>query len=179
MRVLLRILAPLLGLALAAAGVLFVIEVVAAWVRPDATAGLVVPWPDWRATLETLTWANTPVPAIAITVAVVGLLLVLLGLSARRSDVHLDGPSLEMAVTTAPRVLARLVGTRVRATDDVAGATVTASARKVAVRAQSWNDASRELRGTVTTRVNDLITELPLRRRPRVSVSLQERKGPR
>lgn len=179
MRVLLRILAPLLGLALAAAGVLFVIEVVAAWVRPDATVGLVVPWPDWRATLENLTWADNPVPTIAITVAVVGLLLVMLGLTARRSDVHLDAPSPEIAVTTAPRVLARLVGTRVRATDDVAAATVTASARKVTVSAQSWNDSTPELRGTVASRVDDLLAELPLRRRPRVSVSLQERKGPR
>lgn len=179
MRVLLRILAPLLGLALAAAGVLFVIEVVAAWVRPDATTGLVVPWPDWRASLENLTWANTPVPAIAITVAVVGLLLVLIGIAARRSDVHLDAPSPEIAVTTAPRVLARLVGTRVRATDDVAGATVTASARRVSVSAQSWNDATPELRGTVTSRVDDLLDDLPLRRRPRVSVSVSERKGPR
>ena len=36
MRVLLRLLAPLLGLALAAAGLLLAIEVVAAWVRPPA-----------------------------------------------------------------------------------------------------------------------------------------------
>ena len=179
MRVLLRILAPLLGLALAAAGVLIAVEVVAAWVRPTAATGLVVPWPDWRAALENLTWAQTPVPAIAIVVAVVGLLLVLLGLSARRSDIHLDAPTDEIAVTTAPRVLARLVGTRVRATDDVASAGVTASARKVAVSAQAWNDATPELRGTVTTRVEDLLTELPLRRRPRVAVSVQERKGPR
>ena len=66
MRVLLSVLAPLLGLALAAVGVLLVIEVVAAWVRTPATTGLLVPWPDWRASLEALTWANTPVPAIAI-----------------------------------------------------------------------------------------------------------------
>jgi hypothetical protein len=179
MRVLLRILAPLLGLALAAAGVLFVIEVVAAWGRPAATTGLVVPWPDWRVTLETLSWADTPVPAIAIVVAVIGLLLVLLGMSARRADIHLEGPGPEITVTTAPRVLARLVGTRVRATDDVAAATVTASARKVSVSAQSWNDATPELRSTVDSRVGELLDELPLRRRPRVSVSLQERKGTR
>jgi Family of unknown function (DUF6286) len=178
MRVLLRILAPLLGLALAAAGVLFAIEVVAAWVRPDVATGLLVPWPDWRATLENLTWADDPVPGIAIGVAVLGLLLVLLGLSARRSDIHLEAPG-GIAVTTAPRVLARLVGTRVRATDDVAGAAVTASARKVSVTAQAWGDPTPELRGTVRSRVDELLDELPLRRRPRVGVSLQDRKGPR
>ena len=177
MRVLLRILAPLLGLALAAAGVLFAIEVVAAWVLPDATAGLLVPWPDWRATLENLAWADDPVPGIAIGVAALGLLLVLLGLSARRSDIHLDAPG-QIVVTTAPRVLARLVGTRVRATDDVAGAAVTASARKVSVTAQAWGDATPELRDTVRSRIDELLDELPLRHRPRVGVSLQERRGP-
>jgi hypothetical protein len=54
MRLLLRLLAPLLGLALAAAGVLLVIEVVAAWVRPATGSGLLVPWPEWRGTLENL-----------------------------------------------------------------------------------------------------------------------------
>jgi hypothetical protein len=178
MRVLLRILAPVLGLALAAAGVLFVIEVVAAWVIPDATTGLLVPWPDWRATLENLTWADNPVPGIAIGVAALGLLLVLVAVSARRSDIHLDAPG-QIVVTTAPRVLARLVGTRVRATDDVASAAVTASARKVSVTAQGWGDATPELQDTVRSRVDELLDELPLRRRPRVGVSVQERKGPR
>jgi hypothetical protein len=179
MRVLLRVLAPLLGIALAAAGVLFVIEVVAAWARADATSGLLVPWYDWRATVEDLSWNENPVPAIAIGVAVIGLLLVLLGLSARRSDVRLDGPSPEITVTTSPRVVARLVGTRVRATEDVAAATVTASARKVSVTAQAWGEATPALRDTVVTRVTDLLAELPLHRRPRVAVSLQDRKGVR
>ncbi|MGI9003565.1 MAG: DUF6286 domain-containing protein [Pseudonocardia sp.] len=179
MRVLLRLLAPLLGLALAAAGVLLVIEVVAVWVRPAATTGLVVPWPDWRTISTTLTWSNTPVPAVAIGVAVVGLLLVLLGLLARRSDIVLTAPTPEITVTTSPRVLARLVGRHVRATDDVAGASVTASRRTVAVSVQGWGKADPELRGTVRNRVKAMLDELPLRRRPRVTVAVQDRKGPR
>lgn len=179
MRVLLRVLAPLLGLALAAAGVLLVIEVVAAWVRPATGTGLLVPWPAWRATLEELTWAGNPVPAVAIGVAVLGLLLVLLGLTARRSDIHLDAPRPEMTVTTSPRVLARLVGRRVRATDDVAAASVTASRRKVTVSAEGFGDAKPTLRSDVTARVDALLDELPLHRRPRVAVAVQVRKGPR
>lgn len=178
MRVLLRVLAPVLGLALAAAGVLLAIEVVAAWVRPPTT-GLLVPWPGWRSTLETLTWAANPVPAIAIGIAAVGLLLVLLGLLARRSDVHLDGPVPEMTVTTSPRVLARIVGRTVRATDAVAAASVTASRRKLSVSAQGWAGADASLRTAITSAVDALLDELPLSRRPRVSVSVQERKGPR
>jgi hypothetical protein len=179
MRVLLRVIAPLLGLAMAAVGVLVVLEVVAAWVRPGATSGLVVPWRDWRTTLDALTWAQNPVPAIAIGVGVVGLLLVLLGLLARRSDISLDGPVPEITVTTSPRVLARLVGRRVRSADEVATATVTASRRRVAVSAQSWPGADPELPATVRRAVTELLDQLPLHRRPRVAVSVHERKGPR
>ncbi|QJY49437.1 DUF6286 domain-containing protein [Pseudonocardia broussonetiae] len=179
MRVLLRVLAPLLGLALAAAGVLLVIEVVAAWVRTPATTGLLVPWPDWRTSLEALTWADVPVPGIAIGVAVVGLLLVLLGLLARRHDIALTSPAPEVTVTTTPRVLARLVGRRVRAADGVAAASVTATGRRVSIGAQAWNDAGPELRDSVSSTVDTLLDELPLARRPRVSVTVQQRKGPR
>jgi Family of unknown function (DUF6286) len=178
MRVLLRILAPLLGLALAAAGVLLVIEVVAAWVRTPATSGVVVPWPDWQATLAGLSWNQLPVAPVAIGVAVAGLLLLLIGLLARRADITLDSPGDDVAVTTSPRVLARIVGTRVRATDDVAAASVTASARRIAVAAEAWDEPG-DLRATVAGRVDTLLDELPLRRRPRVAVTVADRKGPR
>ena len=167
MRAVLRVLAPLLGIALAAAGVLVVIEVVAAWVLPEHEGGLLVPWPDWVATLAGLSWNQSPVRghrhrrrrgrpaddhrrtrrAARATCA-----------SRRRRT--------DMTVTTSPRVLARLVGTRVRASDDVLSASVTASARRVAVTARAWNDAPEELRETIVDRVQELLDELPLRRTP-------------
>lgn len=175
MRVLLRLLAPLIGLGLAAVGLLLAIEVVAAWLRPPADRGLLVPWPQWRATLEQLTWAQRPVPEIAIGVAAVGLLLILLGLLARRADIALDAPTEEITVTTSPRVLARMVGRRVRAADGVAAATVTASRRRVTVTAEGWADPDLQLRATVEARVDELLDELPLAHRPTVSVRLTER----
>jgi hypothetical protein len=178
-RVLLRVLAPLLGLAVAVVGVLVVIEVVAAWVRPGTTAGLVVPWHEWYAALVRTSWDDAPVPGIAIGAAVAGLLLVLVGLLARRTDIAVDAPAPEITVTTSPRVLARLVGRRVRAADDVAAASVTASRRKVSVAAEAWSDATPELGDSVRTNVEHLLDELPLRRRPRVTVTVQNRKGPR
>ena len=177
MRALLRVLASLLGTALAAAGVLVVIEVVAAWVLPGSEAGLLVPWQAWGAVLAGLSWNESPVPGIAIGVGVAGLLLVIVGLAARRVDMHLEAPGPAMTVTTSPRVLARLVGTRVRAADDVLSASVTASTRRVAVSARAWNDAPPDLRETIVTRVEELLEELPMRRRPRVAVSVQEREG--
>lgn len=179
MRLLLRVLSTVLGLALATAGLLLVIEVVAAWVRPAIPTGLVVPWADWRATLERTAWMDSPVPAVAIGVAGFGLLLALTGLLARRSDLVLRTAAPEITVTTSPRVLARIVGRRVRAVDDVAGAAVTATRRRISVSVQGWDDPGRELREAVADEVGELLDELPLGARPRVSVSVQERTGPR
>lgn len=176
MRVLLRVLAPLLSLVVAALGALVVIEVVAAWVNPAST-GLLVPWPSWRQPLESTLWSAGPVFWIAIGVGIVGLILLLVGLLARRHDITLRSPSEGITVTTAPRVLARLVGRRVRAADSVAGATVTASARKVTVRAQTRN-AGGDARSDVRSRVDEVLGELPLTRNPRVSVSTTGSKGP-
>ena len=179
MRGLLRVLAPVLGLALAAAGVLVVIEVVAAWVRPGMENGLLVPWPDWLATLAGLSWNDSPVPGIAIGVAVVGLLLMIVGLTARRAEVRLEAPTTDMTVTTSPRVLARLVGTRVRAFDDVLSASVSASARRVGVTVVAWHDAPPDLREVIVAAVKELLDALPLRRRPRVAVSVRKQEGVR
>jgi hypothetical protein len=178
-RAVLRVLAPLVALALAAACVLLVIEVVAAWVLPASEGGLLVPWSQWGATLADLSWNEKPVRATAIGVGVVGLLMVAVALAARRADVRLDAPSADMTVTTSPRVLARLVGTRVRASDDVFSASVTASERRVAVTVRAWNDAPDELRETVIGRVQEVLDELPMRRKPRVAVSVVEREGVR
>lgn len=179
MRVLLRVLSPLLGLILAAAGVLLIVEVVAGWVRPDATDGLLVPWVSWRSAADGLTWADPLVLGIAAGVGVLGLLMLLAGTSGRRRDIVLDSPAPDMTVTTSPRVLARLVGRRVRAADGVASASVTASRKKVSVAAQGHGDASPELRSSVDEQTRGVLDELPLTRRPRVAVSVTDRKGPR
>jgi hypothetical protein len=49
----------------------------------------------------------------------------------------------------------------------------------VSVTAHAWNDAGPELRAVITARVDELLDQLPLRRRPSVSVSVSQRKGPR
>jgi hypothetical protein len=65
----------------------------------------------------------------------------------------------------------------VRGTDDIFSASVTVSPRHVSVIAQAWGKADPELRDIVRARVEELLDELPLHRRPRVSVLVQERQG--
>jgi Family of unknown function (DUF6286) len=174
-RVFLRVLAPLLGLVLAVAGLALVVETVTAWVAPSSSP-LVVPWAAWRSALEGLTWQSGTLRVVAIVVGVVGLLVLLVGLVARRHDVYLADPVPEVTVTTSPRSLARAVGHEVRSHDDVLSASVVASATKVTVKASTLDPAD-EVRATLKTRVEETLANLPLARRPRVAVSVTTTKG--
>lgn len=175
MRLLLRVLSPLLGLVVAAAGLALAVETVVAWLAPGSSP-LVLPWPDWRAAVEGLTWQSNAVRVTAIVVAVVGLLVLLLGLVSRRHDVYLADPVPEVTVTTSPRSLARAVGHEVRSHGDVVSASVVASPSKITVKASTL-DAADAVKGTVRERVDELLGRLPLSRRPRVSVSVSTTKG--
>jgi hypothetical protein len=174
-RFLLRFLSPLLGLVVAAAGVLILLEVITAWVAPGSSP-LVVPWPSWQAALTTATWSSSTVTAAAAGIAVVGVLVLLVGLAARRHDVRLTDPVAEVTVTTSPRSLARAVGHEVRSHADVVSASVVASSNKVVVKAGTL-DAPDVGRAAVRERIDTLVTRLPLARRPRVSVSVAATKG--
>ncbi|MFC5994880.1 DUF6286 domain-containing protein [Pseudonocardia hispaniensis] len=186
MRTLVRVLAPLLSLVLAAVGVIAIIEVVAAWLRPPAGPGVVVPWAGWRSVLADVTWQQPWVAPIAIGTAALGLLLVLVGIAARRHDIPLAPPAPGISVVISPRVLARLVGRRVRATDGVAAASVTASGRVITVRAEGWVSGGQDdpgdlpaLRRDVREQVDQVLDELSPVKRPRVSIATRARRGPR
>lgn len=175
MRLLLRVLAPLLALLLAVAGLALVVETVTAWVAPSSSP-LVVPWPAWRSAIEGLTWQSGSVRAVAIVVGVVGLFVLVLGLVARRHDVFLADPVPEVTVTTSPRSLARAVGHEVRSHDDVVSASVVASSSKITVKAATL-DPAEEVRAAIRDRVTEMLVRLPLARRPRIAVSVTTTKG--
>lgn len=175
MRLLLRVLAPLLALLLAVVGLGIVVETVTLWVAPAASP-LVVPWPSWQAAVEGLTWQSGSVRAVAIVVGVVGLFVLLLGLVARRHDVYLADPVPEVTVTTSPRSLARAVGHEVRSHDDVVSASVVASAKKITVKAATL-DPAEDVRASLRERVDETLVRLPLAQRPRVAVSVTTTKG--
>lgn len=176
MRILLRVLSPLLGLAVAGLGAFVVLEVVWAWVRP-ADGPLALPWPVWQATLQGWNWTAVPIRLLGAGSAAVGLLLLLLALSAGRREVYLTSPAPEVTITTSPRSLARLVGHQVRELDHVASAAVTATARKVTVRAVSRRSAEAATPDIVQA-VRTLLSELPLARAPRVAVAVSTTEKP-
>lgn len=174
-RLLLRLLFPLLGLLVALIGLAFVVETVTAWVAPTSSP-LVLPWPTWRDGLASVTWQSGGARVVAVLVGVVGLVMLLVGFTARRRDVYLTDPVPEVTVTTSPRSLARAVGHEVRSHDEVVSASVVASSRKIVVKAATL-DAPEGVRTSVRGRVDELLTRLPLATRPKVSVSVSVNRG--
>jgi Family of unknown function (DUF6286) len=171
-RLFVRLLSTLLGLAVAAVGALLALEVGWYWWHPARApvSGLVVPWSRWRDALAAVGWDSFAVRLIAGVVAAAGLVLLVLAATARSRAVRLTDPAVEVSVTTSPRSLARLVGHAVRAQDNVTSASVTASAKRVRVRATSSLEGESELRPRLSAVITDLLGEVPLVRQPKVSV---------
>ncbi|GAA0541277.1 hypothetical protein GCM10011581_37320 [Saccharopolyspora subtropica] len=171
MRLLVRLITALLGLAVAALGALLVVETLWALARPHSP-GLLVPWRDVHGGLGALSWDDPPVRVTAAVVALVGLVLLLVASAAGRREYRLHDPAPEVTVTTDRRSLARLVGHQVREQDGVAGASVTAGAKRVQVRATAQFRESGDLRTRLTDTAERAVGELPLRTRPKVLVSV-------
>lgn len=168
MRVFVRLLASLFSLALAAVGALLAVEVAWHWWRPEST--LLIPWSSWRDTLTKTQWDSSAVRIIAWIVLAVGLVAIIACLSARVKAIKLADPDEQISVSTSPRSLARLVGQRVRAQENISGASVIASKKKIRVRAQSALASENELRPQLLETVTAVLEDVPLIRQPRVSV---------
>lgn len=168
MRLLIRILALVLGLAIAMAGVVVLVGVGWALAQPKQEA--LLPWQQWLDRAGELAWTAGPVRITAWALVAAGLVMLLLAALAGRHDVYLQDPAPDVTVTTSPRSLARIIGQRVRGTDGVRSASVTASARSVRVRATSRLLDERRLRPVLIEQVSTLVNGLPLARVPHVHV---------
>jgi hypothetical protein len=171
MRLLTRLVAALLGLVLAAAGVLLAVECGWALTRPSDD-GLIIAPGTIVSSLGAITWQATPVRLIAGGLVVLGLVLLILTIRSGNKDVRLHDPAPEVTVTTDSRSLARLVGHQIREQDGVAGATVTAGGKRVKVRATPRYAESGDLRGRLTETAEHAVHDLPLRSSPKVLVAV-------
>ncbi len=176
MRSLTRIIAVIAGLAVTAFGLLAVVETVAALLRPAAD-GLLVPWRTLAAQLGATPWSEPWVRGVGAGLAVLGLLLLALATTAQRRHIPLHDPAPGVNVVTDRRSLARVVAHEVREQPDVESTAVTAHSRRVRVKARTIGDPQRT-RQQVTDSAEQALAELPLPRRPHVSVSVSEVKEP-
>ncbi|MBA8825719.1 hypothetical protein FHX42_003085 [Saccharopolyspora lacisalsi] len=175
MRALIRLIAALLCLVLAAVGALFIAE--AAWFLAFPNDDfLLVAWPSIRADLAGIAWNGTPVRISGAVMVVAGLVLLVLVARARRGEIRLHDPAPQVTVTTDPKSLARLIGHQVRLQEDVAKASVTARRNRVRVRARAEIVDTGDLDTRLSELATETVRELPLPAVPKVSVSVRPAK---
>jgi len=174
MRLANRVMAALLSLAVACAGVLLIIEVIAARTGQDA---VIVNWPaayDWAARTA---WISGSIRVTAGILIALGLVLLLAELKpARASRLAVDPAKAGAAgIDTAytRRGVAAAIRSAVTDVDGVGGASVKVTRRKVTIGASAAardKAAARTLREPVTAAARQRLAALSLRQPPALSV---------
>src|SRR6195952_982663 len=142
MRAFNRILSVLLAVAIAVAGVLVVIEIIAATTDNDP---VVVKWHGLVDDLATNEWKTAGPRVAAIVLILVGLLLLLVALRRGKPatiGLTTEAPSVDM--TTTRRSLQRSLATTATSVDGITDASVKVKRRKVVVKARAVSGVTRE-----------------------------------
>jgi hypothetical protein len=168
-----RLLAFVLSLALIIGAAVVVIEVVAQRTGADPVLA------DWPAVLRwarDTSWGAAPVRLFSILLTIVGLALVVAQLKPRRpSQVSLDSGSDTTDATVTRRSLARTLRSAVTDVDGVSDAVVTV--RRHCIRVRAWTRAIQPsavtpMRETISQAVRDRLDAVRLKQPPTLSVRL-------
>lgn len=171
MRLFVRLITAVAGVVVAAAGALLAIESAWTLIRPGSR-GLVLGPVAVHDALTGFSWDDPPVRIAATALIVLGVVLLIVAITSGHREIRLHDPAPEVTVTTDRRSLARLVGHQVRDQDGVAGATVTAGANRVRVKASARFRESGDLRERLTSTAEHAVGDLPLPNTPKVLVSV-------
>lgn len=171
MRAFNRILCVLLAVAIAVAGVLTVIEVVAA--ATDNEPVLV----KWNGLVEDLTstqWKDVAARIAAGILIAVGLLLLLFALRrGKPATVGLRTGASDVDMTTTRRSLQRSLATSATTVDGISDAKVKVKRRKVAVKARAGSGVTKDDgRSRLTSTIQERLDALDLSDRRRLKVSV-------
>ncbi len=176
MRLLNRPLAFVLAVALAAAGAIVVVEVIAFAVNADP---VIVHWPTWVSWARRTQWNDAVIKTWAIVLIVVGAALLLLELKPRRVirlKVQSKHDATDAALTRAG--LSGAVRAAVLDIDGVSKAAVSVRRRSVSVAATSAarsQETAQELTAPVTQAAEERVAALQLKHAPRVKVRIASR----
>jgi hypothetical protein len=168
-----RLLAALLSLAVVAATVLLVTEVVR-WALDHPP--WLVPWDRWGDALLGARAGDAAVLAVSAAAALLGLLLLLFELTPRRPKAVGAEPLADGVVTVVTRSgLANAAETAARSVSGVRSASADVRRRSVVVEAGSrGRGVARELEGPVRDAVERDLAALRLDRTPKVRVRIEE-----
>ena len=167
--------ATIVAVVLLAVGVLAAIAGVArlvnsAWPAP-VTSG--------AAGLSSLTWASAAMIAASAVVAVLGVVLLVAGLKPgpfRTTRLQPAGSTSSAAVTDfviSTRAIARPAAARADSVDGVDSVSVSASGRRVGIRATTTSEQAEEIRGRIVDGVTQTLTTAGLHPAPRVTAHVR------
>jgi hypothetical protein len=171
MRILDRLLAFVLSLALVVGGVLLVVEVIAQRIGSDP---VLLNWPAAYRWARQTSWEAAPVRLISVLLSIIGLALLLAQLKPRRPVLlALDSGNHATDATITRRSLARTVRGAVTDVDGVSDADVSVRRRRIRVRARTRSAepaAATSMRDTVSQAARDRIEAVRLKQPPILSV---------
>jgi|tagenome__1003787_1003787.scaffolds.fasta_scaffold19667136_2 hypothetical protein len=174
MRLINRLLAALLALALFVLGVLVVVEVIAQRLGNEPA---IVDWPQIYNWASQTAWTQGSVRVTCIILAVVGLILLLAELKPRRlKRLPVDSAASDAAYTR--RGVATAIGYAVGDVDGISHTSVTVRRRKVKVQARTAGlepYTAESLREPATAAARDRLNDLQLASNPKLSVRVTTR----
>ena len=172
MRALNRIVCVLLAIAIAVAGVLTVVEVIAATTGNDP---VFVKWHGFVNDLATNEWKTAGPRVAAIILIIVGLLLLLLALHrGKPATVALSTSASAVDMTTTRRSLQRSLSTSATDVDGISGAHVKVKRRKVVVKATASPGITKnDGQSRLTTAMQERLDRLSLADARRLTVSVR------
>ena len=173
-----RILSVLLALVLLLGGLLAAFEIVLALL---GRTPWLIPQEDWARRLREQTWDTSTVRAVLVGMVVVGLVLLVVGLSrGRPASLTLPtraGDSTQVTVTASRRGIERTLEQAVRESDGITGAKVSVSRRTANVWATSRSRAPGDLRAGVESALAARLADLGLTDTLRTKVRVTSREA--
>jgi hypothetical protein len=175
MRYVNRILVVLLALTMAVTGVLAAVEIgLAALGRPP----LVLPRAQLTDVLQRSRWTDAQVEGVLLGVAVLGLVLLAGQLVPRRTRLlAIADATPGVTAATTRRSLERALRRAARGADGITAASVTATPRRVKVRAVTALRDVTGIQANLVATVDDQLDGIGLAHRPPVSVSLRQKES--
>jgi hypothetical protein len=171
MRAFNRLLSVLLAIAIAVAGVLTVIEIVAAALDKDP---VLVKWKGLVDDLSTTAWKTAAPRVAAIVLIVVGLLLLLFALRrGKPATIGLTTSAPDVDMTTTRRSLQRSLGNEAGTVDGIHDASAKVKRRKVVIKARTTSGLPKsEAKDRLTSEVQQRLDALSLADRRRLVVKV-------
>ncbi len=171
MRAFNRLLSVLLAVAIAVAGVLTVIEIIAAAFHKDP---VVVKWKGLVGDLATTQWKEAGPRVAAAVLIVVGLLLLLFALRrGKPATVGLTTSAEDVDMTTTRRSLQRSLGSNAAAVDGIHEARAKVKRRKIVISARATSGLDKsEAKDRLTSEVQQRLDALSLSERRRLVVKV-------